>query len=426
MIVESPPEYRHLALVLDHLGAGGVQKMALSLGRELVSRGHRVDLLTCEANGRLLASVPPGIRLFELERSRSLTARIAALRADLGGLRTMLRPVLLSPRLPGVLRYTASLTSYIQQHSPEALIAATRLINLMTVWAARLSGVPVRVLVSERNPPSMALAGSRRWRRRYLPPLMARTYQSADAIVAVSQGVAADLIGLTGLPADRVVTIYNPVVSEDIAALESAPVAHPWFAPGQLPIVLAAGRIADQKDYPTLIQAFAHLRRRRSAHLVILGEANNGEKAGDLREALLGLARELRVESDVDLAGYVANPCAYMSRATVFVLPSRFEGFGNALVEAMACGCPVVSTNCPGPREILEAGRYGELVPVGDSEAMASAIERAMIGRYVVPSVRDRAAVFTASAAADAYLRALFGETREDRSSQDIASRAAA
>ncbi len=427
MTTKPRPEYRHLAFVLDHLGAGGVQKMALSLGRELVARGHRVDLLTCQANGRLLASLAPEIRLFELERGRSLKARIAALRADPGGLRTMLRPVLLSPRVPDVLRYTASLASYIRQHRPEALVAATRPVNLMAVWAARLSGAPLRVLVSERNPPSMALGGSRRWRRRHLPPLMARTYQFADAIIAVSQDVAADLVALTGIPAGRIATIYNPVVGDGIAALARAPAPHPWFAPGQIPIVLAAGRIADQKDYPTLIRAFADLRRRRSARLVILGEANNQRKAGDLRDALLGLARELGVASDVDLLGYVANPYAYMARATVFVLASKFEGFGNALVEAMACGCPVVSTNCPGgPKEILDGGRYGELVPVGDGAAMAAAIERAIAGRHVAPSVRDRAALFTASAAADAYLAALFKEARGDCPFQRIDSRAAA
>ncbi len=297
----------------------------------------------------------------------------------------------------------------------------------MAVWAARLAGLPVRVLVSERNPPSIALGGSRRWRRRYLPGLMARTYPLADAVVAVSQGVAADLSAITGLPLNRIVTIYNPVVGDEIAALARAPAPHSWFAPGQPPVVLAAGRIADQKDYPTLIRAFADLRARRLARLVILGEANNQSKAGDQRAVLLDLARELGVAPDVGLLGYVANPYAYMARATVFVLSSKFEGFGNALVEAMACGCAVVSTDCPGgPREILDAGRYGDLVPVGDSAAMAAAIERAIDGHRVAASVRDRAARFTASAAADAYLDALFGGADGDRPSQVIESRAAA
>jgi glycosyltransferase involved in cell wall biosynthesis len=411
MVAALSPKHQHLALVLDHLGAGGVQKMTLSLGRELMARGHRVDLVTCQAGGPLLASLPRGLRHFKLERGRSLIARIAALQADPGGLAALLRPVLLSPKLPRELLYTASLTSYLRQQRPEALVAATRPVNLMTIWAARLSGMPARVLVSERNPPSMALNGSRRWRRRYLPALMARTYRLADAIVAVSQSVAADLSGLTGLQDGDIATIYNPVIGDEIATLARAPCDHPWLAPGQPPVILGAGRLVQQKDFPTLILAFARLRRLRPARLIILGARNDDAATEGARAPLLRLAAAHGVSDDVALPGFTSNPFAFMARAAVFVLSSNYEGLPAALIEALACGCPVVSTDCPGgPYEILEGGRFGELVPVGDDSAMAEAI----LSTLDHPPDRERLIMrgrtFSVAAAADAYLSALSGE----------------
>jgi len=411
MVATLSSKRQHLAFVLDHLGAGGVQKMALALGRELIARGHRVDLVTCQACGPLLASLPPGLRQFELERGRSLITRIATLQADPGGIATMLRPVLLSPKLPRELLYTASLTSYLRQQRPEALMAATRPVNLMAVWAARLSGTPVRVLVSEHNPPSMALNGSRRWCRRHLPALMARTYRLADAIVAVSQSVAADLSALTGLPADHITTVYNPVIGDEIATLARAPCDHPWLAPGQPPVVLGAGRLVDQKDFPKLIRAFAQLRCQRPARLVILGARNDEVTTESARAALLRLAAAHGVSDDIALPGFTRNPFAFMARAAVFVLSSRYEGLPTVLIEALACGCPVVSTDCPGgPYEILEGGRFGELVPVGDESAMAEAI----LSTLDHPPDRERLIMrgrtFSVAAAADAYLRALSGE----------------
>jgi glycosyltransferase involved in cell wall biosynthesis len=408
MIAKSPPQYRHVAFVLDHLGAGGVQKMTLSLGRELIARGHRVDLVVCQAKGPLLASLPSGIRLLELERRNPLTARLVALLADPGGLGPMLRPVLLSPRVPDLLLYTADLASYLRRQKPEALVAATRLVNVMAVWAARLAGGSVRLLVSERNPPSVDLGGSRRWRRRYLPPLMARTYRFADAIVAVSRGVAADLADLTGLPVEKIRTIYNPVIGDEIAALARAPCDHPWLAPGQPPVVLGAGRLVDQKDFPTLIRAFARLRRQRPARLVILGACNDDVATEHARAALLRLAAAHGVSDDLDLPGFTGNPFAFMARAAVLVLSSRYEGLPAVLIEALACGCPVVSTDCPGgSREILGDGRFGELVPVGRETAMAEAILRTLDRPPDPQQLIARAQVFSVAAAADAYLRAL-------------------
>jgi len=381
----------------------------LLLASELLARRHRVDLVVGQAKGPLMTNLPPGIRLFELERSNPVSSRLVVLLADPGGLMAMLRPILLSPRLPDVMLYTAGLASYLRHQKPDAMVAATRLINVVAVCAARLAGGSTRVLVSEHNPPSLALAGSRCWRRRYLPALMARTYQFADAIVAVSRGVAADLVELTGLPPGRVKTIYNPVISEDITQMARMPLSHPWFAPGQPPVILGAGRLVDQKDFPTLIRAFARLRRQRPARLVILGAAKDDVATDVARAALVQSAALHGVSDDVELPGFTSNPFAFMARAAAFVLSSRYEGLPTVLIEALACGCPVVSTDCPGGvHEILAGGRFGKLVPVGDESAMAEAILWTLDRPPDPNRLIARAQLFSGAAAANAYLTTLF------------------
>ena len=198
---------------------------------------------------------------------------------------------------------------------------------------------------------------------------MQRTYLHADAIVAVSNGVADDLANVVGLPRECVTTIYNPTVHPQLLALAQARLEHPWFAAGAPPVVLGVGRLGKSKDFPTLIKAFARLRTERPARLLILGGTDKVSKWDESRDQLMALAAELGVVDDVSLPGFVANPFAYMTRAAVFVLSSQYEGFPNVLVEALACGCPVVSTDCPsGPSEILDKGKYGRLVPCRDPE----------------------------------------------------------
>jgi glycosyltransferase involved in cell wall biosynthesis len=176
------------------------------------------------------------------------------------------------------------------------------------------------------------------------------------------------------VPSAKVKVIYNPTVTPEIFRKATEPVQHPWFVDNRVPIILAAGRLHRQKDFPTLLRAFSLLRQNRPCRLVILGD---GKKRR--RKALRQLAKQLGIEKDVSLPGFVENPFAYMARANLFVLSSAWEGFGNVIVEALACGCPVVSTDCrSGPREILDNGRYGRLVPVGDPEALARAMLEAL------------------------------------------------
>jgi glycosyltransferase involved in cell wall biosynthesis len=199
-------------------------------------------------------------------------------------------------------------------------------------------------------------------------------YPWADGIIAVSQGVADDLGQITRLSSDRIQVIYNPIVLPELFTLAQEPVEHPWFKPGEPPVILGVGRLHPQKDFPTLIRAFAEVRKVQQARLMILGD-------GPERQALTTLVSELGLIEDVAFPGFVQNPYAYMSKAAVFVLSSAWEGLGNVLVEAMAIGTPVVSTNCEsGPGEILDGGKYGRLVPVGDSRAIAQAITSVLAG----------------------------------------------
>jgi glycosyltransferase involved in cell wall biosynthesis len=401
----APGASRRIALLLPNLAGGGAEACMLRTAEALLRRGFTIDLVLCERTGPLLAEVPAGARVIELPRVPMPVARALALAADPAGLRSMLAPVLLAWRPAKHLPHLPGLVRYLRAERPDALFAAMSVPNLLAVWARRLAGVPTRVLVSEHNTLSAMIGGSRRWRDRYLPRLIGRAYGQADGIVTVSNGVADDLARQSGLPRARIVTVYNPVVTPELAAMASQPVPHRWFLPAAPPVVLGVGSLSARKDFLTLVRAFASLRAGRDCRLVILGEAASPKKTEEQRAALMGLAASLGVAADVDLPGFVANPFAYLARASVFVLSSAFEGLPSVLIEALACGCPVVSTDCPsGPAEILANGRFGALVPVGDDGAMAVAIAATLDRPIAAATLRERAAMFSVDRAVDRYV----------------------
>jgi glycosyltransferase involved in cell wall biosynthesis len=252
--------------------------------------------------------------------------------------------------------------------------------------------------VSERESYATKVQQSRRWRWRYIVPAIRRLYPHADAIVAVSHGTAASFRRVTGTEWPQLRVCYNPVVGADLNDEARADPGHPWFGEDRdAPVVLGVGRLERRKGFDVLIQAIARVRRSRAVRLVILGE-------GPDRDALGELARSEGVADAVDLAGWTTNPFAFMARADLFVLASDYEGLPGVLIQAMACGCPVVSTDCPdGPREILADGRYGTLVTPRDPDAMARAIEHALVAASDPASLRTRANDFHVETALDAY-----------------------
>jgi glycosyltransferase involved in cell wall biosynthesis len=255
-----------------------------------------------------------------------------------------------------------------------------------------------RAIVSVHAIASVALARNRQWQYRHLKPVMSHAYARADGIVAVSDGVADDLAALTGLDRASITRIYNPLPPAIEALARAEPEVNEYLA--DRPTVLAAGRLVREKDFSTLLHAFAMLRDQRRVQLVILGD-------GPERQRLLALARSLDLEDDVHFPGFVVNPYPYMRRASVLAVSSIAEGFGNVIVEALACGTPVVSTRCPGgPAEILANGAYGRLVPVGDVGAMARALGDTLDAPRPA-RLKERASEFMLDRIASQYLEVL-------------------
>lgn len=328
-----------LAIFLPSLFGAGGQRSMLNLAHGIADCGHQVDLVLAQAEGAFLKEVRPSIRLVDLKASRALTS------------------------LPPLVRY-------LRREKPAAMLSVFGYVNIVALWAWRLAGVPTRLYVNEQNTVSQESGNAANWRSRMTPMLMKRFYPWADGIVVVSEGVREDMARVTNIPRERITVIYNPsIVQSDVSQKAQAHLAHPWLSPGEPPVILAVGRLQPQKDYPTLLEAFSQLRRVQPARLLILGE-------GKERPLLETLIKEKGLSQDVSMPGFVENPYAYMSRAALFVLSSRWEGLPTVLIEALCCGTPVVSTDCPsGPHEILQGGRFGQLVPVGDATALAKAMQ---------------------------------------------------
>jgi glycosyltransferase involved in cell wall biosynthesis len=401
-----PAKDRPLTFLVRDLGGGGVQRSQLRLAGAFAARGHAVDLVTCAPPGPGDRPVREGVRLVVLPRMPKFPAKLLPLLADPAALHLLAPAMLTKARPSPTIANLLGLVRYLRRERPLGVLAAPTDLNLEAIWARRLAGVSTRIVVSERVHLSTALKDSSPWRQRHFPRLVRRYYPMADAIVAVSAGVADDLATHVGIPRERIATIFNPVVSSAMILQSAEPVDHPWFAAGAPPVVLGVGRLTAQKDFPTLIRAFARVRAERPVRLMILGEGKP-----EMHAELRALADSLGCAADVDLPGFAPNPFAYMALSGVFVLSSAWEGFGNVVVEALACGCPVVSTNCPsGPAEILDGGRYGALVPVGDDAAMAEAILAMLAHPPERSALTARGAEFSVDRAVERYLELLLCE----------------
>jgi len=336
-----------IALFFHDLGIGGAERVMLQLAHGFIEAGHPVDLILARAEGPLRSELPPKVRVIDFDTANPLTMLVRLMR-------------------------------YLRAERPKALLSPFEVTSVIAIAAKKITGVSTRVVVrisvhlSQNKRP-------KRWKKILEQFVVSRMYPLADGIVTVSQGVAEDLAEYAGIPLDRIKVIFNPVLSDQLIKSAEQPVTHPFFGDRHCPVILGVGRLTEQKDFFTLIKAFDILRKKIPSRLIILGD---GEERQHLEELIQGSG----LQGLIDLPGFEINPFAFMKRASVFVLSSKWEGLPNVLIQALACGCPVVSTDClSGPSEILKSGEYGYLVPVGGAQAMAEAMEAALRGDILQP-----------------------------------------
>ncbi len=369
------PQPRRVAVLLPDLRPGGAERLHLVLAFEWLRRGIAVDFVLRQARGELLEQLPDGVRVVDLQAARVRHA--------------------FSP-----------LRRYLRTSKTGALLAAMWPLTTIAPLAARSAGYKGRVVISEHAPQSLSYADRGALHNTLMKATMRVGYRLADARVGVSSGVADDMARLSGMDRARFNVIHNPAATGQVV---EAGYAVPAALAGRTgPILLTVGTLKAVKRHDLLVRAFARMRRTDTT-LCILGEGQ--ERAG--LETLIG---SLGLQDRVLLAGYQADPAPWYAHADLFVLSSDHEGFGNVIVEALEHGLPVVSTNCPtGPHEILEDGKYGTLVPVGDVDALARAMDEALSASHDREQLKRRARDFSVDKAADAYLDLLLPDWRGHR-----------
>jgi len=359
-----------IACFFSTSGHSGVDRIARHLLPVMAARGYRVDLLKVRGHGPALDASHRNLHVIDLGQRSTYAC------------------------LPALVRY-------LRQARPVVLLADKDRVNRTALLARALARHPARLLLRLGTTVSVNLA-SRGWLERALQRASIRhLYPFADGVLVPSRGVAADLAEFAGLDPNLIHVVPSPVVPERLFDTPPPPPAHPWLADPEVPLVLGMGELGPRKDFSTLLRGFARLRVRRPCRLMILGR-------GGERERLLALADSLGIAADVALPGFVAEPYPYLAHAALFAFTSRWEGLGFVLIEALALGTPVVSTDCPsGPREILHDGRYGRLVPVGDDAALADAMAATLAAPPAPDDLREAARPYAIEPATSAYLQAM-------------------
>ncbi|WP_454762124.1 glycosyltransferase [Caulobacter segnis] len=368
-----------IALFFWSLELGGVEHMLVNLSRELVERGHEVTLVLARSPQPNSFTPDPRVRVVWLHT-------------------------------PSITKLVPRLAEHLKSERYDAAFTGMPTSNLALLLARRIAGVKTAIVISERSNPQLEAASSRTWRYRAAFMLQPFIYPWADAIIAVSTDLADALSKFARLPRRRIEVVYNPAYDErsPVTTLSEAP--HPWLRDRATPTVVGAGRFRDQKDFSTMLKVIAAVAAERPVRAIILGD-------GEQRDALKAEAAMLKLNGIVDFPGFVENVGDWLAFSDVFMLTSKWEGFGNILVQALAAGCDIVSTDCPdGPREILDGGRFGHLAPVGDVSALVVALNAALDAPPARETQHSRALDFTVTRSADRY-ESLFRELSQGSAS---------
>lgn len=361
-----------LAFYIPNLSVGGAEQVTVDIVNGLAARGHDVELVISHATGELLPKVSDDVRVTVLGSTRMPVAGIAA--------------------------HVPALARYLRRVEPAAIFPQMTHASVTCLAARRLVDVETAVFPTKHC--AFGESDERTLKSEALKRLAAALFPTADRVVGVSRGVADSLVARMDLDPDRVDVLHNPVEVESIRERAARPAEHEWAGDDDVDLVLFVGRIERQKDLETWLRAFARVRDTNpNARGIVAGK-------GSQREALRSLAVELGIDDAVSIPGYVENPYRLMHEASAFLLTSRYEGLPTVIIEALACGCPVVATDCPsGPREILVDGEYGRLAAVGDVDGIADAVRATLAEPLPADVLRGRADDFAPGPILDEYER---------------------
>lgn len=352
----------HIGFFIPSMRGGGAERIFVNLANGLSKKGFKVGLVLAQKEGPYLKDISNNVNIVDLKSSR-------------------------------IIKSLFPLTKYLKKESPDVLISTLTHVNLISIGAKIISKSSAKLLIRQAINYRIPSNKVRLVLERNL-------FKRADHVIAVSNGVKDSLVEKLGIPDKKIRVIYNPVFKQEIIDKSKESVNHPFFKENQK-IILGVGRLSRQKDFTTLIKAFNRI-KTDSIKLIILGEGRD-------REELEKLLTEMGLEKYVSMPGFVENPYAYMAKADVFVLSSKIEGFANVLVEALSCGTNIVSTDCPSsPDEILEGGKYGRLVPVGDVEKLAEAIIASLANPLDKEILLNRARMFSAERAVEEYIKIFY------------------